>query len=158
MHGLMFELKMNGVNCEMSPEYAKDKVWEESFNTLKNQFYVSGKQHHRLSRITDKVDVVVTDHPLLLGLYYGKGKDEPEEFHKLILYKFNECNNINIILGRSCDYDPNGRMQSEEDAIKIDSELEDIVINNCDKYIKLPTGREGLKQIVDLILKELNDD
>ena len=42
------ELKWRGINCELVTEYAKDKVWEKSFETLENQFYVSAKQYHRL--------------------------------------------------------------------------------------------------------------
>ena len=29
------ELKLKGVNCEMALEFAKDKVWEESFTACK---------------------------------------------------------------------------------------------------------------------------
>lgn len=61
-------LKMRGINVEYIPEYAKDKVWEDNTEVFKNQAYVFGKQSFRMSRCKDKVDVIVTDSPLLLSL------------------------------------------------------------------------------------------
>ena len=67
------KLKWNNINCEIVTEYAKDAVWEESFKLLENQIGVFGEQHKRLHRLKDKVDVVVTDSPLLLSLLYYRG-------------------------------------------------------------------------------------
>ena len=36
MAGVFSELKWMGVNCEMAPEFAKEKVWEGSLNILDN--------------------------------------------------------------------------------------------------------------------------
>ena len=47
---LFGKLKQHGVNCEMALEYAKDKVWEESFKTLEDQIYIFGKQLHKIWR------------------------------------------------------------------------------------------------------------
>ena len=66
----------------MALEYAKDKVWEESYGVLENQIYIFGKQLHRVWRLIDKVDIIITDAPILMSLIYGSR--ESEEFHALV--------------------------------------------------------------------------
>jgi len=63
--------KKNKLNIELVTEYAKDLVWEERNNILKDQLYILAKQNRRLERLRNKgIDVVVTDSPLLLGKIY----------------------------------------------------------------------------------------
>lgn len=149
MGGLFFELKMRGIDCEMSPEFAKDKVWEESYKTLDNQMYIAGKQLHRLTRLTNKVDVIITDSPLLVSLYYGM--NEPESFKKLMIDQFNKCNNFNILFERTSKYNPNGRMQTEEGAIKIDKSILSLIEEHCSHFTTLPTGRDSVMKIADMV-------
>ena len=156
MGGVFFELKMRGIDCEQSPEFAKDKVWEESYKTLDNQFYVAGKQYHRLKRLSNKVDVIVTDHPLLFSLHYGK--DEPDSFKNLIVDQYNKFDNLNIYFERSSVYNPNGRMQTEEEAKEIDKEILSIVKEHCDDYVVLPTGYDSLVEIADLVKIKLKEN
>lgn len=71
--GLFYKLKEAGINSEYIQEYAKDKTWQADYFTLECQPYITSKQLYRLHRVLDKVDVVVTDSPLIQGLVY-KGK------------------------------------------------------------------------------------
>lgn len=147
------ELKWRGIDCEMSAEYAKDKVWERSEHILANQFYVSGKQYHRLRRLNGKVNVILTDSPLLLGLYYGN--EEPQEFKDLLVKHFNSFNNLNIFLERMKEYNPNGRLQTEEQAKEIDKEIMKIVNVYCSEIAKIPASRENIEKIINLIEQKL---
>lgn len=114
-------LKQIGVNAELVTEYAKDRVWDEHFSIFSNQIYVFGKQYHRLHRLLNKVDVVVTDAPLLLSLYYGT--NVPPSFRQLVLDTYSSMNNLDIFLRRVKPYNPSGRMQTEDEARDIDVKL-----------------------------------
>lgn len=110
------KLKQKGINCELVTEYAKDKVWEESYTTLKNQIYVFGKQLHRMWRLNNKVNVIITDSPLPLSIIYDSEKDV--NFENLVMSEFNKFDNFNIIINRSTKYQIEGRYQTEEEAKK----------------------------------------
>lgn len=133
--GLFYMLKFKGINCELVTEYAKDKVWEKSTNTLNNQIYVFGKQLHRMWRLKDQVDVIITDSPLLLSIHYAEHNencDLPSEaldnFINLVASIHNSMDNLDIILKRTKPYNPKGRLQTKEEAEKFDELIIDLVI------------------------------
>jgi nicotinamide riboside kinase len=148
--GIFYELKMKGVNCELVREYAKDKVWEESTAILDDQVYVFGKQFHRMNIVANKVDVVVTDSPLLLSMYYAKQSITPE-FHALILREFRDFNNVNFFINRKKPYDERGRLQNESEARAIDGELHRLLCNNDVDYTIIDGNRGGLDDILSYV-------
>jgi uncharacterized protein YaaR (DUF327 family) len=143
------ELKWRGYDCEMAPEYAKDKVWEGSAHVLHNQFYVSGKQYHRLKRLEGKVQIILTDSPLLLATYYGR--KEPKEFRELIIKYHDTFENLNVFLKRQKDYNPNGRLQTLEEAKNIDGEIYNLVGSQKGDFMEVPATRENIQTIVETI-------
>ena len=128
---LFGKLKQNNVNCELVTEYAKDKVWEESFNILKNQIYVFGKQIHRMWRLNEKVDVIITDSPLPLSIIYNQDKNV--NFDMLVIDEFSKFNNLNFVINRTTTYQQEGRCQTELEAKNLDNNI----INLLDNY-KIP--------------------
>lgn len=146
--GLFYQLKILGYNCEMALEFAKDKVWEESYKVLDDQIYIFGKQFHKLYRLKDKVDIIITDSPILLGACYQKTRSKALE--DLILECRREFNNIDIFLERSTDYDPNGRMQTQEEALKIDDGIKSLL---QEKFIEY-TSRSK-EEAIDWAIKQI---
>ena len=120
--------KQEGRNVELVTEYAKDKVWEKSFDVLGNQVYVLGKQYHRMYRLLGKTDYIITDSPLLFSLYYGKHLGD--NFKNLVLELYRSMDNIDIFLTRVKKYELVGRMQTEEQARLIDGEIKYILNQN----------------------------
>ena len=115
--GVFSKLKLAGINCEMALEYAKDKVWEQSFHTLDNQIYIFGKQLHRLWRLKDQVDII-----------YDKTCNE--KFGALVLDQFNQFENINYFITRGNTYNPKGRMQTLEESIDLDCRIASLLDSN----------------------------
>lgn len=113
---IFYRLKELGYNAELVTEFAKDKVWEESKEVFKNQAYIFGKQSFRLSRLKDKVDVVITDSPILLSVFYNKDPVLGENFNNTVLDVFNSYNNVNYYIKRVKEYNPKGRFQTEEES------------------------------------------
>jgi len=150
MASLFAELKWHGIDCEMVTEYAKDLVWEESFKSLDNQFHVSATQYKRLKRMEGKVDIVITDSPLILGIIYGK--KEPEDLSSLILKYHNTFSNLNIFLDRKKKYNPNGRVQNEQEAIEKDGEILEMFTDLDIPYFRFNGDKGSVPLIMEFIM------
>jgi len=153
--GVFCLLKLHGVNCELITEFAKDLTWEERNKTLHNQVYILGKQQHKIWRIPDTVDVVVTDSPLLLGaLYVGIDDSKLREF---IFFCFNTFCNINYYLNRVKPYNPDGRRQDKKEAIGLDVSTKTLLKQWSIPYQEFPGDHNGINAITKDVLRVLED-
>lgn len=118
---LFAALKNEGVNVEIAGEYAKDLTWGRRFDTLADQIYVFGKQHHRIYRLARDCDVIISDSPIIMGLAYTP--DYPASFGETVSWAFNRYRNINFLLERTKPYNPKGRNQTFEEAQRKDFEI-----------------------------------
>lgn len=127
--GIFYNLKKHNVDCEMVTEFAKDKVWEESFKVLDDQIYLFGKQYHRVFRLYGKVDVIITDSPFPLNVWYSKGIHGKiyEDFVFQCLNKFNHCD---YFIERGLYYNENGRQQTLEEAVEVDKGVKQLLDNH----------------------------
>lgn len=131
------KLKMTGVNAELVTEFAKDKVWEESKAVFQNQAYIFGKQYFRISRVQDKVDVVITDSPILLSSFYANDEILGEEFDALIMKVFNSYDSMNVFINRVKPYNPSGRFQTEAESDALSEEMRTFLDKHniaCEQY------------------------
>ena len=121
--GTFFYLKQNKVNCELVTEYAKTLTWENRRSTLQCQPYVFGKQLYSLEMLMDQVDVIVTDSPICLSLFYRADK-YPSSFSQSVIDIFHTFTNINYYINRHEDqYDESGRLSSVNLAKNIDEKI-----------------------------------
>lgn len=149
------DLKVRGIECEMALEYAKDVVWEESFYKLSNQVYIFGKQHNRLYRLNGKVDVVITDSPLLNSIIYDNSNNS--YLKDLVIYEFKKLNTLNFFIERSFDYNPSGRVQSHDQALEKDKMYKDLLDNNEIEYKRVSMLENAAALIIKEILVKLKD-
>lgn len=123
--GLFYKMKVAGYKVELVTEYAKDVVWDNRDDLLKDQLYLLAKQNRKLERLRGKVDWCITDSPVLLVLAYM-----PElyysHFNSLTYDVWNSYTNLNYLLERNHEYKRDGRMQTEEESRIIDEKILDI--------------------------------
>lgn len=147
------QLKMRGINTELVTEFAKDKVWENNQEVFKNQAYLFGKQSYRLSRCRDKVDIIVTDSPLPLSIFYNNDPSLTENFNKSVMDVFNSYNNINYLLLRTKPYNPIGRHQTEEESDALKQPMIDLLKDRGISYLEVGGDMEGYQKIIDDVMK-----
>lgn len=152
--GIFYRLKMWGVNCEMALEYAKDKVWENSLDVLNDQIYVFGKQQHRLKRLMDKVDVVITDAPLLVSIVYDN--ENNKLFSDLVVQEFKKFNTLNYYIVRPESYQTQGRLQTLDEAIEKDDEVKQLLDKHNIDY-KVVNVDDSVITICNDIYNKLNN-
>jgi hypothetical protein len=149
------ELKDLGYNVELATEYAKDLTWQESFNVLKNQIYIFGKQQHRIWRLDGKVQIILTDSPLLLSTVYA-ADETTDLFKSMVIEEYRRRPTINIFLNRTKPYNPAGRSQSEEAAVELDKKIREKVLE-VDKFHLTVNGEKSSTQtITEFIINEYN--
>lgn len=151
------QLKMNGVNAELITEFAKDKVWENNAKVFKNQLYLFGKQSFRISRVEDEVDVVITDSPLLLSIFYNQTPVLGENFNKVVYDVFSSYDNINYLIHRTKPYNPSGRMQTEEESNALAQPMVNLLTDWNVSYKNVSGDTKGYDAIVQEVLRALNN-
>lgn len=152
------QLKMVGINAELVTEFAKDKVWEESKAVFNNQAYIFGKQYFRISRCADKVDVIITDSPLLLSRIYNNDPVLGEEFNKVVRKVMDSYNCKNYYVTRTKPYNPIGRFQNEQESNAIADDVLNLLKSENINFTITTGDIEGYNRIVEEITKELIND
>lgn len=149
--GVFYRLKVAGVSVELVTEYAKDLTWEERHSTLKSQVYIFGKQLRNMERLIGKVDVIVTDSPLILSRYYSEKLQPgryPDSFHAFVTEQFKAMGGINYFLRRVGTYDPVGRNQDEFEADQIGTEVRGMLAAHGIAFQELDSGEAVVETIV----------
>lgn len=149
------QLKMAGVNAELVTEFAKDKVWEGNKEVFKNQAYIFGKQYFKISRCADKVDVIITDSPLLLSIVYNDNPVLGDSFNETVKNVFSSFNSMNYILSREKEYNPVGRNQTESEAKEVDVQVRAMLDQEKIPYEVVAGNELGYDYIVYRVLEQL---
>lgn len=151
-------LKTKGVDAEFVSEFAKDKVWEHNNEIFKpeNQIYIFGKQFFKMNRVKDKVDVIVTDSPLLLCICYNKTPLLGHSFNQVVMNYYKSFGlNMDYFIKRTKAYNPNGRLQTEKESDEISKEIKKILTINGIDYDIVGGDIEGYNKIYADILTQL---
>lgn len=151
------QLKAAGVNAELVTEFAKDKVWEETKAVFENQAYIFGKQYFRISRLVGKVDVVITDSPILLSVFYNKDNAVlGKEFNNLVYKVFDFYDRIDVFVHRVKPYNEAGRFQTEAESDQLCGDMIKFLNEYGVDCLHINGDFAGYDALTDIILDALN--
>ena len=152
-------LKCIGYNVEYLQEFAKQKLYEHADKVFTCEPYIFAKQLFRQQVISDDVDIVVTDSPILLPPFYEYNEKKKKILFDLALYYFYDFNNINIFCKRTHKYQNEGRFQTEEESNIISKNIMNFLIEQHIPFDIMPSNITD-EQLLEWLKKELdfNDD
>lgn len=161
---LFVYMKKKGYKVEIASEYAKDCVYEEKFLTLQDQVYLIGKMNHKLQMYKNaNLDFVICDSPLLLNMFYKRHHYKMNYLNDKIFDDFclglnNTYDRINIFLttDKSIEYQKEGRIQNQEESNNYSKQIEQLLIDNNEKYTKVVNNIDlNIEQIFAIIQREM---
>ena len=146
---LFARMKWQGYSVELVSEYAKELVWEQRHETMKNEVYLFGKQHHRFFRLQGKVDFIITDRPLILSLHYNNVYgDKSIEYANFVKHEVAKFDNMNILLERTKPYVTEGRNQTEEESNEFGLQIKQMLDDNNIDYFSTYAIQDVVSEIV----------
>lgn len=151
--GLYHAAKRRGWNVELVTEVAKDLVWEGRSIALKNQAYVFGRQMQRLERLQDRVDIVITDSPVLLSAIYAP-KDYPVEWESVVVELWKRHRNRVALLERGPWFDDRGRVHNLQASLEIDRRIAVLLAKHEITYTQVAHGYHNLDEELDRVLSQ----
>lgn len=127
-------LKDEKINCELVTEYAKELVWQGAEvleRASGNPLQLIAEQYRRMHNLRGKVDVIVTDSPLVLAVNYYKANEiiPTHLYIEMVKCLHDWFDNINVLLTYPTYYfNERGRTQSQVEAMAEHKKIE-LLIN-----------------------------
>lgn len=150
MARIFAELKTQGFDCEMAPEFFKDLIWEERQIAMQDDLYTLAMQSHKIFTLNGKVDIIITDSPILLKAIYAKNDSC---LSQVVINEFLKYNNLNLLLKRETEYQANGRIHNLESSIEIDKEIEKVF--KCHNIPYSTISVNNIDNIIEFIKKKV---
>jgi hypothetical protein len=119
------DLKIKNYNIELCREYIKEWAYQNKVPKSFDQYYVFGKQLHAEDvLLSNGVEHIVTDSPLLMQLVYMQGNFDIAPMVSVVKEFDKKYPALNIFLSREgIPYQQNGRWQNLEEAIEVDYKI-----------------------------------
>lgn len=124
------------------------------------------KQWHKIFCLTDKVDYVISDSPLLLSLIFKELQSKMDNISSDIFANFvfelvHQHKHYSFLIERSSliEYENSKRWQNEEESNKIQESIKCLLDSNNVQYdiLKNDYGIDALNDICLKILKRIGD-
>jgi nicotinamide riboside kinase len=158
------ELKMRKQHCELVREYVKELAWAGKVVGPFGQSIIYGRQLERESDLYNKVDIVVTDSPLILCPVYQhhySGHDTVKHaiFKDLETARSQGVNHVNFLLDRQKEFDQRGRYEDESTAKLIDQKVKAFLVYHGISFISVNVpDAERVKYIADKIMSLMSEE
>ncbi|MBD5560933.1 MAG: AAA family ATPase [Clostridia bacterium] len=155
---LFAELKIRQISCELVTEFAKDLTWEDNRLALTVQPYVFGNQYYRMVRCAGKVDVIITDSPLLLPIIHNTDARCGPQFNAMAEAAYCSFNNLSFFLERPELYESSGRRETEEEVERLAKDILHLAEKHNDAIIMVPCDAERNPLILSCVLERMRQE
>lgn len=150
------ELLKQGVTCSLVSQSGKGHETAR-YSSVKDEIYIFSKQFHKMFRLHGNIEVVVTDRPLVLSLYYNYkyGKGYYNRLNDLILEQDKNFYNMNFYLDNrfpTHDYDID-----IEELMDMDGELKNLLKEFNISYMVVSDSQKRVKEMSELIIAEVEE-
>lgn len=136
-------LKKRGIHAEYVREAIKWRIYRNTDHEGRiKQDLLMAEQLDDLLTLNGKVDVVVTDSPLLMQCAYHDEHNSSPSLTKRTIELVNEFDNFNVLLQRTHVYDPRHRYQTEEQAEEKHHQIIKLLDDNNQNYVIVPTHQD----------------
>lgn len=147
------ELKKRRQHCELVREYVKELAWAGVGIGAYGQSIIYGRQLERESSLYGKVDVIVTDSPLILCPIYQSHYAGHDTIKHVVLGDMKTASSqgvlhMNFLLKRHKPFDPRGRYETEEVAKLVDRKVEAFLLYHGLDYITVDCPDEDRIQFI----------
>lgn len=132
---LFAEMKTQGFSCELVQEFAKEIVYADNEKLRNDQLIVIGEQYRRTFVLDGKIDYIITDSPILLGIIYNKLTTHPyppEHFDPICKNAYERFENLNILLTHQPKrtYQQAGRIEDYVGSLEIQKQIIKLIQDN----------------------------
>jgi nicotinamide riboside kinase len=133
---LFGEMKAKGYNVELAREWVKLWAYEKRNLTYADQAIVFGHQIYEETQFYGKIDVLITDSPLILSGFYEKLNYKTNLMLPVAKSIMKEAevkgtaHYWNLLLKRQFEYQIEGRWQTEDQAKEQDKLMKKFLIDN----------------------------
>lgn len=150
---LFGEMKAKGYNVELAREWVKLWAYEKRQMTYADQAIVFGHQIQEETQFYGKVEVLITDSPLILSGFYEKLNYKTNKMSPVAksIMKEAELGGIsywNLLLTRQHSYQAEGRWQTEEQATQQDKLMEQFLNDNKLVYERMKNVEEVMIELI----------
>ena len=150
---LFSEMKKHDYQVEMVREWVKLWAWEGKQMTYADQVIVFGNQVHEETSLYGKVDVIITDSPLILSAFYETANFQ--SYHLLApaekIMQLAQLNNVrywNLLVKRNWPYQTSGRFQTEAEANELEKHMVQFLKNCKLPYETVTTVEEVMLELM----------
>jgi nicotinamide riboside kinase len=150
---LFGKMKENSIDCELVREVAKDFVWDGSLKNIE-QVVITTKQYEREAQLHGKVDFLIVDTSILMGILYCNENYKEQLLH-IMKHLIKDWKIINYFLERDLTkrYETNGRLQNFQESIKKDFEIKKFLKDQGIDFKQIPV-QEATEKIYNELIKK----
>ena len=154
---LFYLLKSQGESVELVSEYVKAWAWEGRKFSNYDEIYFLGKQVRHESMLFGKVKWIVTDAPVYMTAYYASIYCNPKLAHGVgeaaqAFYqqaKDDGHQHLHVMLSRNKPYNPEGRYQTEEQALSVDKGVREMLSKFKVPILTAFPAEESLQNVLE---------